>query len=291
MKVGQVNADKYIEIYDIKTIQSGLYELFYAFHKICEENGLIYNMYGGTLLGAVRHQGIIPWDDDVDVSMPREDYNKFVEIVKAKYDDEFIAYVYPLKYYPYPYMKFGRKDSILIEPLRSKYNKLSLYIDIFPIDGCSENAERREKSFEKLKRLKHKRSVCIAPIKKRNSFTGKISNAMRYCRYLLYSVIGYNAYLKKEIGISKQCDFKNSEYVCCMASSWFEKGVITKKEYLDRKLYRFGEYEFWGMRDYDRHLTNLYGNYMLPPPEKERVSNHDYHLYFEKKESSEEKNG
>ena len=291
MKVGQVNADKYIEIYDIKTIQSGLYELFYTFHKICEENGLIYNMYGGTLLGAVRHQGIIPWDDDVDVSMPREDYDKFVKIVREKYDDEFIAYVYPLKNYPYPYMKFGRKDSILIEPLRNKYNKLSLYIDIFPIDGCLENAEKREKAFEKLKKLKHKRSVCIAPIKKRDSFIGKISNAMRYCRYLLYSTIGYNAYLKKEIEISKQCDFKNSEDVCCMASSWFEKGVITKKEYLDRKLYRFGEHEFWGMRDYDRHLTNLYGNYMLPPPENERVSNHNYHLYFEKKESSEENNG
>ena len=280
MKIQDVDLSAYIEINDLDIIQKELYKLFKAFHDICEKHGMTYNMYGGTLLGAVRHQGIIPWDDDIDVSMPREDYEKFAVLIQEEYSDKFIAYVYPKKDYVYPYMKFGDKKSILLEPLRNKYNKLSLYIDIFPIDGCSDKGNIRSRSFEKLRTLKHRRNICIEPI---NKSRYAVMNGLKFIRYLFLRSVGYRYFLKKEIRISKSYDFQYSNYVCCMASSWFEKGILEKEKYTDRVLYKFGDYEFWGMRDYDEHLTNLYGNYMQPPAVKDRVSNHNYHLFFERK--------
>lgn len=291
MKVSEVDLNTYVEVTDIRDMQRELYKLFFAFHKICEENNLTYNMYGGTLLGAVRHQGMIPWDDDVDVSMPRPDYEKFIDIVNKNYNSEYVVYVFPKENYAYPFMKFGCNNSLLLEPIHNKYNKLTLYIDIFPIDGCAEDIALREKYFSRLKELKRKRVICISRPAKSSTITGKIKNVLRHCRAGLFRLKGYRKFLSEEIKISKIYDFQNAKHVCCLASSWFEKGVITKEEYLDRVLYKFGEYEFWGMRDYDRHLTNLYGDYMQPPPIENRVSKHNYHLFFNKTKLSEEHNG
>lgn len=290
MKLNEVDLNAYIEVNDISVIQRELLRLFRVFHEICEKYGLIYNMYGGTLLGAVRHRNIIPWDDDVDVSMPREDYERFIGIIEKDYCGQYAAYAYPKKNYPYPYMKFGSVDSILLENIKNKYNKLTLYIDVFPIDGCAEEKKTREKEFERLKRLKHKRVVCIDKISKRGGFSGKLANLLRGLRAALYGAAGYKTFLKKEIEISKRHDFKTSKYVCCMAASWFEKGIVEKEKYLNRVLYRFGQYEFWGMKDYDKHLTGLYGNYMQPPPEAERESNHNYKLFIVKNKFSEDTN-
>lgn len=130
---------------------------------------------------------------------------------------------------------------------------MTLYLDIFPIDGCSDDSNVREKDFSKLKKLKHRRGICVDNISKLPTIKGKFMNLLRHCRSALFRMTGYRKFLKKEIDISKQYDFQSSKNVCCMASSWFEKGVITREEYLNRKLYKFGEYEFWGMQDYDRH--------------------------------------
>lgn len=291
MKICEVNLESYVEVKDLSLIQKELYALLYEFHKICEANNLIYNMYGGTLLGAVRHKGMIPWDDDIDVSMPREDYEKFIVIVQKNYRDKFVVHVFPQKNYPYPYMKFGNSHSLLLEPLRNRFNKITLFVDVFPIDGCSENAEKRKKDFSKLKKLQHSRGVCVDIIPNLNTVSGKCKNFLRCCRYVLFSVCGYRKFLKKEVEISKQYSFQNSKYVCCMAASWFEKGVITKEDYLDRTLYQFGEHEFWGMQNYDFHLTNLYGDYMQPPPVEKRISKHNYLLFLEKSKFMEEKHG
>ena len=76
-----MNNTNTIEITDIKEKQVLLIEIMSQVHSICEKYGLIYNLFGGTMLGAVRHKGIIPWDDDIDITMPREDYKKFLDIL------------------------------------------------------------------------------------------------------------------------------------------------------------------------------------------------------------------
>ena len=108
-------ADDYIEITDTRQKQTLLIKLLEQFHELCEVNGLVYNIFGGTMLGAVRHHGIIPWDDDIDVTMPRKDYIQFIALVKNKYSNKFNIHVYPDKGYIYPYAKFGMKDTVLYE--------------------------------------------------------------------------------------------------------------------------------------------------------------------------------
>lgn len=282
MKTKEIDPSQYIELNDIENIQKELYKLFSGFHKICEENNLIYNMYGGTLLGAVRHKGIIPWDDDIDVSMPRGDYEKFIAIVNQKYSQDYKVFAYPQKNYVYPYIKFCNKQSILLEKIKNKYNKLALFIDIFPIDGCADDINERSKDFDILKKMKHYRGICVDSIPKLNDLKGRSKNFLRHLRSSIFNILGYRRFLCKEINMSQKYSFDSSVYVCCMAASWFEKGVVLKEDYLNRRLYEFGDYKFWGITNYDEHLTNLYGDYMVPPPIPERVSNHNYHLYIKK---------
>lgn len=283
MKKNEIDTNIYREVTDIEELQSLLYFLFGRLHKICEEHGITYNMYGGTMLGAVRHSGIIPWDDDVDISMPREDYERFIKTVREQYGDKYKIYVYPDKNYIYPFAKFCLKDTILLENYREPYNELSLYIDIFPMDGCACDKKESEKMFTRLKQLKHKRSICVYKAKRKGASAGKIKSMLLSVRSGFYRLGGYEKYLKKEVEISKRYKFSESDYVCCMAASWFEKGIVNKGDYLDRKLYKFGDSEFWGMKDYDSNLRNLYGDYMCPPPESQRISNHDYKLFINKK--------
>ena len=102
-----------IEIKNLKERQKILIRILGIFHNICEENNLIYNIFGGTMLGAVRHKGIIPWDDDIDVTMPRQDYNRFIDLIREKYKGKFVIHSYPDKNYIYPYAKFGLVGTVL----------------------------------------------------------------------------------------------------------------------------------------------------------------------------------
>ena len=105
---------------------------------------------------------------------------------------------------------------------------------------------------------------------------------MRRSIYLLYRIIGYKYFLTKLIKENQKYDFDSSQYVLMEGAGWYEKGKLKKETFMKRKLYRFGDLEVWGIEDYDEHLTRLYGDYMTPPPEEKRKSNHSYDLYLEK---------
>ena len=131
------------QITELKIMQEMLKSLMKDVHDICEKHGLVYNLYGGSLLGAVRHQDIIPWDDDIDITMPRPDYEKLKTIINQEYSDRFDLYDYPRDNYIYPYVKLCKKSTVLFEDvLRDKYCKLGLYIDIFPMDGIPETDDK-----------------------------------------------------------------------------------------------------------------------------------------------------
>src|SRR5690554_3302921 len=110
-----------------------------AIHEFCEEYGLTYYLSDGTLLGAIRHKGMIPWDDDADICMPREDYNKLLEL-SSKLPEPYKIGHYSLdSNYIYPFIKFMNSSTEVVEYFGKNTYKAGVWVDIFPLDGTYKN--------------------------------------------------------------------------------------------------------------------------------------------------------
>lgn len=277
--------DQYEKLTDLHTMQDMLRDLMQELHLICEANGLSYSLTDGTLLGAVRHQDIIPWDDDIDIIMPRPDFNKLIEIIQNEYSDKYTFFYYPKKNYIYPYGKFCKNGTILYEnALEKKYSKLGLYIDVFPLDGLPEMSdEEMDALFAKA--LKYKRltgkaagKITPSPVWWKKGFV-----VVRWLYKLILQIFGYKYFLKKQIKLATRYSFEDCDTVGFIPP-WIggKKGLCDKQDYLDQQLYPFGKYQFWGMKNYDKKLTKLYGDYMTPPPPHQRTAPHAYDLYIKK---------
>lgn len=276
--------ENYIKIDDVKDIQLLLLELLKTFHNICEKHGLIYNIFGGTLLGAVRHKGFIPWDDDIDVTMPRPDYDRFISIVNEKYSDKFIVKCYPDTDYAYPFAKLLLRDSYLIEDIlrkKCKYKyRLGLYIDVFPVDGYPIRNEF--KYFKKLKYLKRGHDYNYIKFQMPQKKWKKPFFLLKGLLVLYSRIFPLSYWTGRMVQMALSIDYQTSDVILLEGAGWNEKGKLDKSTYLDRRLYDFEDTKVWGIRDYDEHLTRLYGNYMKLPAMEKRVSNHDYRLYVDK---------
>jgi len=127
---------------ELKKIQNTLLEILIEVDRICRKNDIKYFLFAGTLLGAVRHKGFIPWDDDIDIAMPREDYEKFLQIVqKEPYSNYFLQNVITEIEAPFLFSKFRKDDTLLLEKaVMNKNIHHGIFIDIFPLDKVwSEN--------------------------------------------------------------------------------------------------------------------------------------------------------
>ncbi|OCL95927.1 LicD family protein [Aliarcobacter thereius] len=257
---------------DNKVIKKTLLETMEQFHNFCEQNNLKYFMVGGTLLGAVRHKGFIPWDDDIDVSMPKCDYEKLL-----KMSDKF-NYPFLLKHFKidgkhiYPNIQLINNNIIIEEDFYKSFPN-GLWIDVFPLDYSFESNIAKKIQYGILRFLRNLLIIRVGSFKKKNkgAFT--------------YNFIKFNHYLFRIIPISF---FNNIRYL-------FEKlfNTISKKEYItntygaygirevspkyifsDRILLEFENRKYWAPKEYDLYLKKIYGDYMVLPDESKRIGNH-----------------
>ncbi len=256
-------------------LQEKLLEMLSAFHELCKNHGLRYYLLGGSALGAARHQGFIPWDDDVDVGMPRGDYEELRKIVADKLLGNY-SFEFPNpsnKSFVYMFGKMYDTTTTLVENTRYK-TKRGVYIDIFPLDGGGETYEESLRLFKVIDKKNNLLHTKICAWRKGRSL---YKNLACVCMRCVPEFIVSTKKLKREIeDLSKQRSFDDSPYVVNYYGAWHEKEIV-KKAWLGEPV----EGNFEGLKvmcpaDSDAYLTALYGDWRTPPPKEKQISHHDY---------------
>lgn len=248
------------------------------FIEICQEYNLKYFVAFGTLLGAVRHHGFIPWDDDIDVAMPRKDYDRFLQVAASECgNDYFVQTPESDSEYHLFFGKMRMEDSVFIESsLQKAGSRTGFYIDIFPYDALPESDEEMKKQLRRAERL----AALFSINRVKEPQIGSYGAGKTAMLKLIWKTLHYGM---RVLGITgsrmwKQCqknftryegpDVKRRTCFCMNAEKWivFEDEI---KNVLDMP---FEDITVKVPEGYDRILRRNYGNYMELPPREQRVN-------------------
>lgn len=266
----------------LNEVQNESKKILFWTADLCDELGLKYCLSLGTLLGAVRHNGFIPWDDDIDIMMPREDYNKLVEYFKTKSWE-----IYPYKLFcpqsdsNYPYM-ISRVSDIryTLDFDNEKPYGLGLFVDIYPFDGLGQTEAEADKRNQKA--IKYT-SLCYLSTRikcKKERTTSKIKLLVKYPAFLFAKLLGKNFFFKKLDKMSAEVSYKDARYVGCLVWGTASlKRSFPKEWFEDIMVIPFEEKNLKIPTHYDDILSKIYGNYMELPPIEKRISHHFYEAY------------
>lgn len=253
----------------LKEIQNGTFDILVKFKKICEAYSLSYFLTYGTLLGAVRHQGFIPWDDDVDVFMPRNDYQTLIGLYKERdlSFDGLVLFHYSIqKKFPYPIARLSDTKFSLNYDNVNDYG-LGLFIDIYPLDGVPRGFVRRKLSNE----------IRLANMAGFNKFIpskSKIKNVLKFPTYLFSKTIKLNKLLSKMDKLSQRKPYLKSEFVSCVV--WEDPNAYPREWFCGQRFGLFNGVPFPIPSHFDDFLRMIYGDYMKLPPIQDRVGHHFY---------------
>lgn len=262
----------------LSAIEIKRYELdiLLSFQDSCKKKGLKFYLSGGTLLGAIRHKGFIPWDDDIDVCMPRNDYEKLLRVYnndKEKYQLRSVE----LNNFTAPYAKLVDTNTIVESQYTEDENNSHLWVDIFPVDALPENIKEVEKIYSKCSLYRQIFALADAKLGE-----GK-SSFRRYAKYLLKplaKLYGKARCVKHIERIAQRYSYENSKYVGAITWGLYGAGErMLKSEFERMVMVEFEGHQFPTFSCWDSYLKGLYGDYMkLPPVEKRQT--HDMKVYI-----------
>lgn len=257
----------------LEEIQKIQLDILIKFHNICEENNLRYYIIGGTMLGAIRHTGFIPWDDDIDVAMPRVDYIKFMEFADEVMPDYMELIHSELKGYKPLLTKIINKNTQMID-LSLPYDVEHIggvYMDIFPLDSV--------KPTDKLwlVYIRIIKSIYFGTVFTLES-RGRIKKFISRCMRLI--PVDLEKRKRKIHQVCSKYKDKETTYVANFFGIYGYKEIIQKQYFGTPKLYTFEGELVYGVANYDKYLKSLYGNYMEYPPVELRKSHHNHVLSY-----------
>lgn len=259
-----------------KKVQELTINLLKVFIKICEENNLRYYFTGGALIGVLRHKGFIPWDDDIDVGMPRKDYERFIEILKTRMPEGYgICNRNTDSNWHFAMSQFIDMESEIEIHLTEQPRKAHIWVDVFPLDGLPSGKIARWLRVKNI--LIHRYLVQIAHIstqvdiqRERPVYEKLILGA---CKVVpIGKVLNTERILDHMESILCKCDFYKSEYVGNMLGRYREREVVPQKYFGMPQKGKFESIEVNIPEDSHKLQTALYGEYMKLPPENERVA-------------------
>ncbi len=242
--------------------------------RICDENNIKYFVIAGTLLGAIRHGGFIPWDDDMDIGMLREDYERFIEIAKKDLKEDFFLQTTETdENYGLPFAKILLNDTVLVEATAGSNAKKGIFVDVFPFDNVPESDEMRENHnkqtyfYKRLLLAKLNYNLCAKNdyVKRVIYFALKIVSTFyshdKLAQKLENEIIKYNG--------------KQSEDIVNIGGAYGYKKETIKAQWVRETVeIPFEDMTISAPVDYIKYLETFYGDYMTPPPEDKRYNRH-----------------
>lgn len=267
---------KELSLDELKLVQLNILK---EFAKFCDEHSLRYYIVGGTLLGAVRHGGFIPWDDDIDVAMPRPDYDRLLEVSGVEISSVYrVTSVKNCKEHSRLFMKVVDTRTTAKHFYYSDRYQMSIGIDVFPLDGVPADAKKRKRYFRKLFILKKMFSYTQTQLMRGST---KLRALLKTLAALPCRLIGRERLFFMVEKEAAKYPFEQAEEIGITFGVYGPKEIVRKEEYLPYHELSYEGITVHAPENYDQYLRQLYGDYMELPPEEDRKPNHPYTVWWE----------
>lgn len=258
----------------LRRVQLTQLEIAREIKRVCEENDIRFFLLGGTYLGAVRHQGFIPWDDDMDLGMLRGEYEKFCRIAPEKLGPDYCLQTwYTEPNYGLPFGKVMKRGTVYLESKKSRrLQENGIYVDIFPFDSVPQDLQQRQKLAKHLLRLYRLRLMKCG-----------YKPWMEEDKVLWHKRLGYLFYQLQALFCGKQALARDYDALAeaqpdtdtVSEQSGMAQPLYVRREWCEDLVnYTFEGEQFPAPRAYDEFLTIYYGDYMQLPPEDQRENRH-----------------
>lgn len=267
----------------MEDIQRVSLEILKYVTEICERNNFRYCLAYGTLIGAIRHKGYIPWDDDVDILMPRPDYERFLEWTSAHKDEMGVYEIFNRqtnKDYIYAITRVSDSRYEIYKTDETNCG-MGIFIDVYPYDGLGND---KEQALEKLKQTRCFCDIIVDMTRKDQSIPKQLNwkgrLALRF-RRLRNKLRGIDYFHNKLNDLRAGNEFDKSEFVGPLMWYFAKPHKVLFERSIFDKLIKvpFEDGEFYVPAEYDKMLTQEYGDYMTPPPVENQVYRHHYKAY------------
>lgn len=266
-----------MEFSDLRKLQLIEVNLLMKFQQICEENNLTYYFVGGGLIGALRHGGFIPWDDDLDIVMPRDDYERFVDVCKQGIEDGYGLIHYDTKIDPHwhtVYSKFVDLESQIERPLTFQSFKEYVWIDILPIDGMPKSKIRRWLHMQHVLVMRYWLVLTdiehLAALKERPFYESFILNFFRVIP--IFKLFETRKVAKKVEACMKKYKLEESIYWCDLIGKYRSREIQPKERWGTPATLLFEGIEVKVPELYHEFQTHMYGDYMKLPPKEQQIA-------------------
>lgn len=255
-------------------IKNLLLNILKEIDEFCSKNNLTYFLAYGTLLGAVRHKGFIPWDDDIDICMPRPDYEKFISSFMEKHGRYVVKSFEKDKEYPYFFAKVHDKNTLL-KTKTTFDGKMGLYVDIFPIDALPSNITLQKRYMRKFNFYRNLYTLKAMKFDKNRSL---FKNIILFISRFVTSIFPLSFLIKKIDKISRTYKYNDYDFVSISATS-DQRLILNKDLFASSIRIEFEGIDVAAPIGYIEILKKNYGDYLKLPPVEKQVSNHGFKVF------------